>query len=241
MVRALRIPELAQRDRFLRGALAGGRVFAVADGAELVRIESPRLPGRQVVLFWSARSDCQRWAPVLARDPHVVDLTLGQLVGRTLPEMAAADVAAGVDWTAEPLETEVAASDLANRLSLEALDAFATRALDSGMLWILETADGPALIGSADLPPPEAHLTTARIVLPVWTSRADAERHARHAPWTGATALPIPLESFLSLTVPWLIEQCWLVAAACGQVAHGVEFAPEPLAARLAPRRSAAE
>lgn len=241
MVRALRIPELAQRDRFVRAAIAGGRVYAIADGAELVQIPSPRLPGRAVILFWSARSDAARWAPVLARDPQVVDLSLGQFAGRTLPELATARLVAGVDWTAEPLETEVAPKDLATRLSLEALDTFSARAQDSGTLWILENAEGPALIGSADLPPPDAHLTSARVVLPVWTSRADAERHAGHAPWSGASALPIPLASFLTLTLPWLTEQGWLVAAASAPEAHGVELVPATLAARLAPRRAAAE
>lgn len=235
MPRALRIPELAQRDRFLRAVAASGRVYVVASGdGKPVSLDSPSMPGRQVVLAWSSRREAARWADVLAQTPQVVQLSLGSFIAQTLPRLAARNTLIGIDWGAEPIEPELAPADLASRLSIEAADTFLARATAAGALWILENADGPACIGSGrEAHAAERHTTSGRIVLPCWTSRADAERHAV-APWTGAVAMPIPLANFVHLTLPWLAEQGWLVAAAAAEEPHGLELVPRTVMARLA-------
>jgi hypothetical protein len=237
MLRALRIPELAQRDRFLRAAIVSGRVYTVMDGADLATVDSPREPLRGTALLWSRLAEARRWADVLAREPSVATLSLGQLVARTLPELGMHGLLAGTDWNAEPCEPELTPSDLASRLSIEAQEAFLAQASASGSLWILEHAEGPALIGSARAHLGE-HSTAAQTVLPCWTRRADAELHAADR-WAGAKALSIPLDSFRKLTLPWLAEQGWLVAAATPEEAHGLELTPHALSARLATAQAA--
>ncbi len=237
MLRALRIPELAQRDRFLRVAVVSGRVYTIMDGTDVVVVDSPREPLRSTALLWSRLGEAKRWADVLAKNPSIVPLSLGHLVARTLPEMGNRGLLAGTDWNAEPCEPELTPSDLASRLSIDALEAFLAQAHASGSLWILEHADGPALIGSAR-PHMGEHSTAAQTVLPCWTRRADAEQAAVDR-WAGAKALSIPLDSFRKLTLPWLIEQGWLVAAATSEEAHGLELTPQALSARLATAQAA--
>ena len=50
MLMAPRIPELAQRDRFVRRAVKEGRVLTLAD-EEIASVKSQKYPSRKVQLF----------------------------------------------------------------------------------------------------------------------------------------------------------------------------------------------
>ena len=54
MLHMPRIPELAQRDRFVRRAVSEGRVLTLAD-EENASVASQKIAGRTVQLFWSSR------------------------------------------------------------------------------------------------------------------------------------------------------------------------------------------
>ena len=65
MLHRPRIPELAQRDRFIRRAVSEGRVLTFAD-EETASVPSQKVRGRTVQLFWSSPIEATRWAEALA-------------------------------------------------------------------------------------------------------------------------------------------------------------------------------
>lgn len=219
-----RIPEIAQRDRFVRNAVAHRAVFAVADEDGLARVPSQRFRGCQVTLMWSARAEAERWAPVVAKNPRVEELPLAVLLAEVLPELAGLERRVGPDWSADPAEAELDPGDLAERLRLRALETFVLRARLSRVVWLLEDASGPALLVSAT--------GADRFVLPCWSEEALAEAR-REGPWAEMAAFAVPLASFLGATLPRLAERDWLVAPEHAEGPGALELAPSDLAAHL--------
>lgn len=231
MTSALRIPELARRDRFIKRAAAERTVYAGLGDGGLVSVPSPRDPDRLVALFWSSRSEAERWTPVLEEGASVEALPLGVLAGEIASGLEERGMLAGIDWSVDPVEVEVAPRDLVARLQLEALDVFVAALGASREVWVLEDPDGPAVMPSlAD---------AAQVLLPVWTSRADAERHIV-GDWGDTVALQIPLDSFIGLTLPWLVEQGWRLAPEPWDGGLGPDIGPQELGSRLAAKVRAA-
>ena len=116
-----RISEIAQRERFVRHAVAHRAVFAVAGEDGLARVPSQRQRGRQVTLLWSTRAEAEHWAPVVAVNPRVKQLPLAALFAEVLPALAGLERLVGPDWCADPAEAELDPIDLAERLRLPGL------------------------------------------------------------------------------------------------------------------------
>jgi hypothetical protein len=224
MLFSSRIPEIAQRDRFVRHAVAHRAVFAVAGEDGLARVPSQRFRDRQVTLMWSTRADAERWAPVVADNPCVKELPLAALLAEVLPALAGLERRVGPDWCEDPAEAELDPTDLAERLRLRALETFVRRVRLSRLVWLLEDASGPALLVSAT--------RADRFVLPCWSEQALAEAR-REGPWAGMAVSAVPLESFLGATLPWLAKRDWLVAPEHAEGPGALERAPGDLAADL--------
>lgn len=231
MVVALRIPELSRRDRFIRRAVAERTVYAGLGDGGLVSVPSPRARDRLVSLFWSSRGDAERWTPVLEAGASIEPIPLGVLAGEIANGLAERGMLAGIDWNVDPLEVEIEPADLVARLQLEAVESFIAALGVSRTVWVLEDADGPAVMPSlAD---------AAQVLLPVWTDRAAAESRIV-GEWSDSVALEITLDSFVTMTLPWLVEQGWRLAPSPWDGGLGPDIGPSELGARLASRGRAA-
>lgn len=226
MQHAFRIPELAHRDRFIRKAVGQRTVFAVAGEDGLARVTSPVDPKREVTLLWTSETEAARWADVLAVNPHVEAIPISALISDVLPELAELSRAAGIDWSADPLEVEIDPLDLAVRMRQESVEAFLQRVRLRRGVWTLEDSNGPALLVS--------QRSETQYVLPCWATRSEAEARIE-GPWHEMLAVEIPLESFVSLTLPWVAEQGWLVAPGHAEGAGTIELSPPELGRRFKP------
>jgi hypothetical protein len=223
---AMRIPELSQRDRFVRRAVAQKCVWAVAGKDGLARVASPDNPGYDVTLFWTAESEAYRWADVLATNPRVKMIPVNELIADVLPKLAELDRFVGLDWSSEPIECEVAPTDLMARMRHEGVESFLQRTRLHGSVWMLEDTDGPALLAAKHHP--------NRLMLPCWASRAEAEGRLE-GPWSDMLAVEIPLHNFVHVTLPWLVDQNWLVAAGYAPGGDTMEIPPLDLVRRIEP------
>jgi hypothetical protein len=221
-----RIPEIAQRERFMKRVVQRGGLFAVAGEEGLARVPSRHFKGREVTLLWSSRIEAERWANVVAKNPRIKELPLSEVLGGLLPSLAGSRRLIGPDWSAEPIELELEPRDLADRLRLETLEAFVAKARSQGSLFILEDSSGPALLVSATRPD--------LLVLPCWAERDLAETRIE-GPWRDMMALEIPLASFVAHKLQWLSERGFLVAPDHRPDAGQLELQPGDLAARLSP------
>lgn len=203
MLQNPRIPEIGQRDRFVRKAAAQRLVYAVAGAEGLGRVPAQRHRGREVTLLWSSRKAAESWADVVADAPRVKEITIDALIGEVLPGLARLKRLAGPDWGSEPAEPEFDPLDLAERLRREVQDGFAERVREQRVVYLLEDGAGPALLVSAG--------RSDRLLLPCWSERAVAESRIE-GPWSGMTAVEIPLASFLERTLGWLDGRGWLAA-----------------------------
>ena len=141
-----------------------------------------------------------------------------------LPKLSALNRLVGPDWGPEPLEPEIEPADLARRLRSEAVAQFVRKANHREAVWVLQGADGPALLMSKSRPGAQ--------MLPCWYDGAHAE--ARIAgPLAESVAAAVPLATFRERTLLWLGESGRLVAPAYCEGDGLVELAPGDLAARL--------
>lgn len=226
MQAAMRIPEISQRDRFVRRAIAAKGVWAIAGEDGLARVDSPSTPGRLVTLFWTSEAEAQRWADVLTKNPRVKMISVNEMIADVLPKLDELGRMVGVDWTAEPIEVEMEPNDLISRLRREGLESFLQRARLNHSVWMLEDANGPALLVSHDHP--------GQLVLPCWASLGEAEMRIE-GPWAEMLAVEIPLANFVAMTLPWLIEQGWAVAPGHSLGADTIEVHPAELSRRIEP------
>jgi hypothetical protein len=215
---------IAQRDRFLKRVVEIRRAFAVAGSDGLARVPSRRQKGREVTLFWSRREEAERWAEAVASNPRVKELMLSDLLMDVLPALATIKRFAGVDWNADGVEPEFDAGDLAERIRLEALEAFVHRAMVNRRVFTLEGLDGPALLVSRARPD--------QYFMPCWAERAEAEMRIE-GPWRDMMAMEIPLSDFLERKLPWLSGRGILVAPGHSEGAGTLELEAMDLKARF--------
>lgn len=197
------IAAILQRDRFLKRVVEARSVFVVSGEDGLARVPSRRQRGRDVTLLWSEAGEAERWADVVAKSPRVKELMLVNLLSEVLPALASLKRFAGVDWSPAGLEPEFDANDLAERVRLEILEVFLHRTRSTGKVWILEDANGPALLVSG--------LRSTQYILPCWGDRREAEGRII-GPWADMMPVDIPLDTFLERKLLWLVENKHLVS-----------------------------
>lgn len=220
MHRTHSIPELAQRDRFLRRTLDKQFVYAVLDDQDIVRLPSQKHSDREVVLLWSHKAAAERWADVLTETPTVAQFVIEELLADVLPGLAQDNVLLGLDWNANPIEGEFRPDEILDRLISEVLHDFIEASHQGQRIFILENKDGPALVGS--------EIAGGRQCMPVWSSRGEAEAH-RTGAWSDMIALEIPLVNFRGLTLPWLVEHGYAVGPNPKPGMHPLELTPQDL------------
>jgi hypothetical protein len=188
-----RIPELAQRDRFVRRAVSEGRVLTLAD-EETASVPSQKLPGRTVQLFWSSPIEAGRWAEALAGNRALQEIALPTFAADILPGIAMAKGLVGTDWVSDPIEAEVDPKDLLIRLKAEAVPAYVSAARGRGEVYLVAGDDGPVLF-SGNVKPGACGM------LHVFASRAEAERHMKR--FGAKRVIADPLVDFVASTLPW--------------------------------------
>ncbi len=192
MLNAPRIPELAQRDRFVRRAVSEGRILTLAD-EEIASVPSQKVSGRTVQLFWSSPIEAGRWAETLAGNAALQDISLAAFATDILPGIATAKGLVGTDWVSDPIEAEVDPRDLQIRLKAEAVPAYLKDISGRGEVYVVGGDDGPLL---APAPRPGGAEQ-----LHVFANRADAERHMKRL---GAKRIIAdPIADFVASTLPW--------------------------------------
>ena len=225
------IPELAQRDRFIKRVIEQRAVFAVSDDNGLAQVASQRRKGFDVTLLWSREAEAERWADALAEIPQVKRLTLAELLAGILIPIPEQKRFVGLDWNANPVEGEFNPLDIADKMRTQAIEGFVQRVRTAEQVFILEDRAGPAMMKCCG--------DGKRQFMPVWSDRSDAQS-CINGPWSKMIALEIPLSNFLGLTLPWLAEHGYDVGPDYAINAGTLELAPKYLASRLNNRAAAA-
>lgn len=216
--------EKTHLDRFFKRVATQRKVFAIAGEEGLARVPSRNQRGRDVTLFWSVRSEAERWSHVVAENPRVKDITLSEYLGEILPALARLKRAAGLDWTADPIEIEADPTMLAERIRLETLDAFVIKVVQEGRVFALEDSSGPALLVSG--------AGEGQHFLPCWSERSLAEARISGL-WRDMLAIEIPLPNFIDRTLAWLRDQGARVGPEHVEGALSLELEPADLRSRL--------
>ncbi len=191
MLNAPRIPELAQRDRFVRRAVAEGRVLTLAD-EENASVPSQKVAGRTVQLFWSSPIEAGRWAEALAGNRELQDISLEAFAADILPGIATAKGFVGTDWVSDPIEAEIDPRDLLIRIKTEAVPLYAGLARERREVYLVGNAEGPMLTPGTQKP-----RTADR--LHVFASRPDAEAHMKKI--SGKRIVADPISNFVGSTL----------------------------------------
>lgn len=224
MLTAPRIPELAQRDRFVRRAVSQGRVLTLAD-EESASVPSQKIANRTVQLFWSSPIEAKRWAEALTGEANLQDIALTTFAADILPGLAAAKGLVGADWVADPIEAEVDPLDLVLRLKKGSVPRFLKSLADKGEVFLVADDNGP-------------HLQTARRrggdvgLVHVFASRSEAERYMKRS---GAKRIIAdPFADFLASTIPWAAARGHAIALEPIAGAGIIDVPASDFAARLA-------
>lgn len=224
MLHVPRIPELAQRDRFVRRAVAEQRVLTLAD-EEGASVPSQKIPGRTVQLFWSSSIEAKRWAKALTGDGALQTIPLLSFAVEILPGLAAAKGLAGTDWVADPIEAEIDPADLVLRLKAESLDGFLVALAAQGEVYLAADGSSPHLETSAGRGNPAPRLS-------IFATRDAAEDYMRRC---GASSVNVdPLVDFAASTLPWAAARNCVVALEPIPGAGPFDIKAADLAARLA-------
>jgi len=202
MLHRPRIPELAQRDRFIRRAVSEGRVLTFAD-EETASVPSQKVKGRTVQLFWSSPIEASRWAEALAGNNELQDIGLVTFAAEILPGIAKAKGFAGTDWVSDPIEAEVDPVDLLIRLKTEAIPYYAAAAIGRGEVFLVSDETGPMLT-------PAGPWAQSGDLLHVFAARAEAERHMKQA--GGKRVISAPIVDFVGETLVWAATRARAVA-----------------------------
>lgn len=215
---------LALRNGFVRKVGSTGKVWVVAGTEGLARLPSQRWKGREVTLMWSDAVEAERWASTVADRPRIKELTLLDLFVEVLPALERLKRFVGTDWGPDPIEPEIEARELGERLRLEAVDDFVARVAGSRKLYILEDGEGPAMMVSQQDP--------SQRTLPCWATWEEAEERIE-GPFRDMLSCSIPLASFIERTLPWLESEGRRVAPAHFWGPGAIELEPADLAERL--------
>lgn len=226
-----RIPELAQRDRFVKRAVKEGRIFTLAD-EQSACVPSQRTPGRTVQLFWSCPKEAKRWAKALTGEDGLQEIPLMDFAADILPGLKSGKGLAGTDWVADPIEPEVEPADLLLRLKLEAVWPYLALVTERGEVFTAEGEDGPQLL-------PLFRRGLEKSALYVFPVRAEAERLMKRV-LPGKRVIADPISDFITSTLPWLAERGHLVVLEPIPGAGPVELEAADVIARLTRLRPAA-
>ena len=223
MLTAPRIPELGQRDRFVRRAVKEGRVLTLAD-EETASVPSQKYPGRTVQLFWSSPIEARRWAEALTGHANLQDIPLSTFAADILPGLRAGKGLAGTDWVADPIEAEVDPADLQLRLKAEAVPGYLQTMNAQGEVYLVAGDAGPVLQTisrrGADLN-----------VLHVFANRTDAERFMKKT--AARRIIADPFADFAASTLPWAAERGHTIVLEPIPGAGAFEISASDLASRL--------
>ncbi|MGQ0456531.1 MAG: DUF2750 domain-containing protein [Hyphomicrobium sp.] len=224
MLQMPRIPELAQRDRFVRRAVAEGRVLTLAD-EESASVPSQKFPGRTVQLFWSSPIEARRWAEALTGDSALQEIPLTSFAADILPGLRVATGLAGADWVSDPIEAEIDPADLLLRLKAEGLGAALAGYAARGEVFVVTGESGPWLEPGAVRGSPAPRLS-------IFADQATAARHIEKCGGLSVTA--DPLADFRASTLPWAIARGCVVALEPIAGAGPLDVKAADLAERLA-------
>jgi hypothetical protein len=222
-----RTPMLADATtrRFIAHVLDAEAAWTVAGEEGLARVASATARARMVTLLWSERAEAERWGSLIAEHPRTKRLSLADLLNEVLPKLTALSRLVGPDWGAEAVKSEIEPAGLVGSLREEAVSRFVRKASEQDIVWLLQGAEGPALLMSKRRP--------GQQMLPCWYNRAHAE--ARIAgPLADCVAAAVPLATFRERTLLWLGDSGRLVAPGYCEGDGAIELAPADLAGRLA-------
>lgn len=219
-----RIPELGQRDRFVKRAVKEGRVFTLAD-EQSACVASQRTSGRTVQLFWSCPKEAKRWAKALTGDDGLQEIPLLDFAADILPGLKSGKGLAGTDWVSDPVEPEIEPADLLLRLKMEAVWPYLTLVTERGEVFTAEAEEGPQLL-------PLVRRGIDRQALYIFPVRAEAERLMKRV-LPGKRIIADPIADFMSSTLPWLSERGHLVVLEPIPGAGPVELEAADVIARL--------
>lgn len=223
MLNAPRIPELAQRDRFVRRAVGEGRVLTLAD-EENASVPSQKVAGRTVQLFWSSPIEAGRWAEALAGNRELQDISLEVFATDILPGIATAKGFVGTDWVSDPIEAEIDPRDLLIRLKTEAIPLYAAAVREKGEVYLVGNVEGPMLTPGTQKPRSADRLH-------VFASRTDAEVHMKKI--GGKRVMADPVANFAASTLSWMSDLGLPVVIEPIRGAGFIEVKIPDLAARL--------
>lgn len=224
MLQKMRIPEVGQRDRFIRRCVKDGAVLTLGS-EELASVPSQKYADRIVQLFWSSPIEARRWGEALAGADDLQELSLATFCIDILPGLAAAKGLVGTDWVADPIEAEIDPADLRLRLLMEALNGHLAAVAEQGEVFIVANDDGPVL-------EPADGRGADVLRLPIFVDRkaADGWAAAHSGAWTTVDALA----DLIASTLPWAAARGHMAALTPVAGAGFVELAPDMLIARLA-------
>ncbi len=218
-----RIPELAQRDRFVRRCVKEWRVLTLKN-EESACVPSNRLPARTVQLFWSSAIEAKRWATALTGDDGLQEIPLQVFAADILPGLQSGKGITGVDWVSDPVEAEVEPADLLLRLKTEAVTTFLSVCGDKGEVFLVGGESGPQL-----------QAVTRRgkeiQVVQVYPTRAEADRALRRL--GGKRVIADPIKDFRESTLPWVIERGHMISLEPIPGAGAMDVRPVDLVMRL--------
>jgi hypothetical protein len=223
MIHGPTIPELAQRDRFVRRAVKEWRVLTLKD-EEAACVASSRQQGRTVQLFWSSPVEAKRWGKTLAGEDTLQEIALQDFAAEILPGLKSGKGLAGTDWVSDPIEAEVEPADLLIRLKAQAVQTFLAVLLDKGEVFLINGDTGPQ-VQTVERRRGEAQLVQ------IFPARSEADRAMRRS--NGERITADPLDDFRASTLPWLIERGYLVSLEPIPGAGAIEVTPQDLLARL--------
>jgi hypothetical protein len=223
MLNAPRIPELAQRDRFVRRAVSEARVLTLAD-EENASVPSQKVAGRTVQLFWSSAIEAGRWAEALAGSRDLQEIPLDAFATDILPGIATAKGFVGTDWVSDPIEAEIDPRDLLIRLKTEAVAVYLSAMREKGEVYLAGSAEGPMLTPGTQKP-------RSSDKLHVFATRADADAHMKKI--GGKRVIVDPVAAFVATTLSWAASGGHPIMIEPIRGAGFVELKALELAARL--------
>ena len=216
-------------DPFLRRAVSARRVYVVAADARIASSPSRLFRGREVALLCSEPEFALCWAAVHNDTASVQEVSLAELLADRLPALGLQRRMVGLDWAGEEAgEPELDPRDLAERLRLEMLESFLSRAVIFGALWTLCDVYGLVQLSSQTSP--------GHLVLPCWSDERQAASRI-DGDWSEAVAMRIRMDDFVTKTLPGLAEVGTLIAPEHMAGPGAIEIDAADLRLRIGARR----
>lgn len=210
---------------FVRKVVASRTVWAVAGSEGLARRPSPSRRAGETTLLWAEQADAEQAAATVASEPRVKAISLADVLHEVLPKLSELDRTVGTNWITAPFEPEIDAAELADRLRQEILASFVRQAVAHGGVYILEDEQGPTFAASTEV--------ANTLILPVWTTRAEADAVKNGGFWQDMDISHIPLATFIERTLVWLGEIGRSAAPSYTPRVANIELAPADIAERL--------